>query len=81
MGLKEEKHFDKLRAFLTGQGHGATYAEVAAELGVSEGVVKTKVHRLRKKYGELLRQEIAKTVESEKDVEGELRYLLEIISR
>jgi RNA polymerase sigma-70 factor (ECF subfamily) len=53
---------------------------LAAELGVTEGVVKIKVHRLRKKYGELLRAEIAQTVESDSHVEEELRYLLSVLA-
>jgi RNA polymerase sigma-70 factor (ECF subfamily) len=55
------------------------YSQLAAELGVTEGVVKTKIHRLRKKYGDLLRAEIAQTVESDTQIEEELRYLLSVL--
>ena len=78
--LRTEKHFAQLKPFLIGDSPGMPYSRLATELGVSEGVVKTKVHRLRKKYGELLRAEIAQTVESADEVEEELRYLLAVIS-
>jgi RNA polymerase sigma-70 factor (ECF subfamily) len=80
LALRREKHFDQLKPFLTGDGPAMPYAQLAAELGVTEGVVKTKVHRLRKKYGELLRAEIAQTVESDSQVEEELRYLLSVLA-
>jgi hypothetical protein len=47
----------------------------AAELGLSEGAVKVAVHRLRKRYRELLREEIAHTVEDPGQVEDEIRAL------
>lgn len=77
--LSGEKHCAELRPFLTGEGSGIPYSRLAAELGVSEGVIKTRVHRMRKKFGELLRAEIAMTVESVDEIEEELRYLLAAI--
>src|SRR5262249_37500774 len=53
--------FDLLKGGLTGDAATA-HAVVAADLGLSEGAVKVAVHRLRKRYGELLRDEIAQTV-------------------
>ena len=80
LALRREKHFEQLKPFLTGDGPAMPYSKLAAELGVTEGVVKIKVHRLRKKYGELLRAEIAQTVESDSHVEEELRYLLSVLA-
>ena len=80
LALRREKHFEQLKPFLTGDGPAMPYSQLAAELGVTEGVVKTKIHRLRKKYGELLRAEIAQTVESDNQVEEELRYLLSVLA-
>jgi RNA polymerase sigma-70 factor (ECF subfamily) len=57
-----------------GQAH-RPYAEIAAELGTSEAAVKMAVHRLRKRYRELLREEVALTVVDADDVEDELRQL------
>ncbi len=51
LALRSEKHFEQLKPFLTGGSPAMPYSKLAAELGVSEGVVKTRVHRLRKKYG------------------------------
>ncbi|MGL4552997.1 MAG: RNA polymerase sigma factor [Gemmataceae bacterium] len=66
--------YDALKARLTGGGAG--YAEVAAALGTTEGAVKAAAHRLRARYGGLLREEIAGTVASADEVEGEIRSLL-----
>ena len=51
------------------------YAEIATRLGMSEGAVKVAVHRLRQRYREVLRAEIADTVASPAEVEDELRNL------
>ena len=56
----------------------ASPAETAQALGMSEGAVKVAVHRLRKKFRELLRQETAKTLTDESDVEDELHYLCSV---
>lgn len=67
--------FAALRPYLTGS-NTASYREVAAQLSISEGAVKVAVHRLRQRYGKLLRQEIAETVVDASQVDDELRYLL-----
>jgi len=50
-------------------------------LGLSETAVKVTVHRLRQRYRELLREEVAHTVTRPEEVDGELRYLFAIVSR
>jgi RNA polymerase sigma factor (sigma-70 family) len=72
--------FDALKPALTGEKALAGYADLAARLGMSEGALKVAVHRLRQRYGELLREEIAHTVASPGEVEGELRHLLSALS-
>jgi RNA polymerase sigma factor (sigma-70 family) len=67
-------HFEKLKVFLLGQAD-APYAALAREMNTSEGALKVAVHRLRKRYRELFRQEIADTVADPEEVESELRYL------
>jgi len=52
------------------------YAAIAASLGMTEGAVKMAAHRLRRRYRELVREEIAHTVASPEEVEDEIRYLL-----
>ena len=66
-------HFAALKFSLTGEK--VALREVAAQLGSSEGAVKVAVHRLRERYRELIRAEIAETVETAEQVEAELREL------
>ena len=75
------ERFEKLQIFLTGEPQGVAYAEVAAVLGMSEGAVKVAVLRLRQRYRELVRDEIAKTVADEREVDEEMRHLLTILRR
>jgi RNA polymerase sigma-70 factor (ECF subfamily) len=72
----KEAVFDRFKPFLTASRDAVRYAEVAVELGMTEGAVKVAVHRLRKRYRQLLREEIAQTVASPKEVDEEIRYLL-----
>ncbi len=67
--------FEALKGTLTGEPAGVPYARLAADLGVTESVVKVAAHRLRRRYGELLRAEIAQTVASPDEVDEELRSL------
>jgi RNA polymerase sigma-70 factor (ECF subfamily) len=71
--------FQSLKIYLTGDG-GPSYAQVAAELGSSEGAVKVAIHRLRRRYRELLREEIAQTVESAEQVEDEIQALFRAVA-
>jgi RNA polymerase sigma factor (sigma-70 family) len=56
------------------------YAAMGARLGLSESAVAVSVHRMRKRYGQLLREGIAATVDSEEEVEAELRHLIRIVA-
>jgi RNA polymerase sigma-70 factor (ECF subfamily) len=67
--------FALLSPLLTGGG-GRPYAELAAQLGTTEGAVKVTVHRLRQQYREALRQEVSETVASLEHVDAELRHLI-----
>ena len=68
--------FDRLKPFLTGGREPGGYASAAAELGMTEGAVKTAVHRLRRRYRQLLRDEIAQTVAGPDEIDDEIQYLL-----
>jgi DNA-directed RNA polymerase specialized sigma24 family protein len=70
--------FEQLRPCLTGDNPDR-YAEIAATLGTTQTAVKAAVHRLRQRYGRLLREEIAETVTSPAEVDEELRYLLGVV--
>jgi RNA polymerase sigma factor (sigma-70 family) len=74
------EHFAKLKVFLLGQSD-APYAALAHEMSTSEGSLKVAIHRLRKRYRELFRQEIADTVADPVEVESELRYLAAVLSK
>ncbi len=71
---------DVLLPYLTDAGDLPAYRSVADELGLTEGAVKVAVHRLRRRFGIALRQEIADTVASDEDVEAEMRDLIRAIS-
>jgi RNA polymerase sigma-70 factor (ECF subfamily) len=71
----KENLFEQLKPTLTEASRSVRYAEIAAQLGTSEGAVKVAVHRLRQRYREVLRAEIADTVASPGEVEDEIRNL------
>jgi RNA polymerase sigma factor (sigma-70 family) len=73
------EQFAQLKSYLTGAEPTVAYREAAADLGLSEGAVKTAVHRLRKEYGRILREEIAATVAEPGDLDDELRHLLTVV--
>ena len=66
---------------LTGGRGEVPLAAIAAELGMTEGAVKMAASRLRKRYGEILREEIARTVADPADVEDEVRALFAALAR
>jgi RNA polymerase sigma-70 factor (ECF subfamily) len=70
-----ENLFEQLKPTLTEVSRSVRYAEIAAQMGTTEGAVKAAVHRLRQRYRELLRAEIADTVASPGEVEDEIRNL------
>jgi DNA-directed RNA polymerase specialized sigma24 family protein len=74
-------HFEALKPFLTGEEPQLSYSETAGSLGISEGAVKVAVHRLRRKFRDIVRDEIAQTVSSPNEVEDELRHLWSAVGR
>jgi RNA polymerase sigma-70 factor (ECF subfamily) len=72
---KKSKLFERLRAYLTAGENASPYGEIAAELKMSEGTVRVAAHRLRRRYRELLRDEIAQTVTTEDQIDQEIRDL------
>jgi RNA polymerase sigma-70 factor (ECF subfamily) len=70
-----QRHFEALKQFLTvGQG-ALSHADAARELGMEETAVRVAVHRLRKRYRRLLREEIAQTLADPAQVDEEMRAL------
>jgi len=76
----EHKRFERLKPLLT-DTDAQPYAAIARDLDVSEGAIRVAVHRLRRQYGQCLRDTIAETVADATQVDDELRYLLEVVSR
>ncbi len=72
--------FETLKASLAGPRESQPYAEQAVKLGMSEGAVKVAVHRLRQRYREVIRAEIAETVSDAAEVEEELRHIIAALS-
>ena len=72
--------FAALESFLLEDDRSVSYADLAAEHGLSEGALKMKVQRLRQRYQRLLREEVAHTVARPEDVEDEIRWLFSVVS-
>jgi hypothetical protein len=68
--------FDRVKGLLVGEESDTGYRGLAEELDTTEGALKVAVHRLRQRFKELLREEIAHTVADPAEVGDELRYLL-----
>jgi RNA polymerase sigma factor (sigma-70 family) len=75
------ERFAELEKFLPGEESESTYAEAATRLGVAEGTIKSDMHRLKRRYRDLLRTEIANTVTTPGEVDDELRYLMTALSQ
>ena len=75
-----EATFEHLKPWLTGEAGRVSQAVIAAELNQSEGAVKVAIHRLRQRFREFVRGEIAATLEVGADVDQEVRYLVEVLS-
>lgn len=76
----KSEQFDALKGCLTGEEESSR-KEIAAQLGMNEGAVKVAVHRLRQRYGKLLRAAIGETVTNEVDLNDEMSYLIEVLRR
>lgn len=78
-GPEQERRFTELKRFLTETKMADSYAEVAARLEMGEGAVKSAIYRLRQRYRELFRAEIASTVATSAEVDEEIRYLFTVL--
>jgi RNA polymerase sigma-70 factor (ECF subfamily) len=76
----KEELFAKLRPGLVDEVNPGVYAAWAGSLNMSEGAVRVAVHRLRRRFGELLRGEIARTVTTPAEVDEEIRHLFAAIA-
>ena len=74
------KEFAVLSPFLTAERGSIPYAEAAAQLGVNEAAARQAVHRVRKRFREVFREEITQTVAAPEEVDEEIRHLLAALS-
>jgi RNA polymerase sigma factor (sigma-70 family) len=77
-GKTEE--FDRLKQYLTADRGSIPYTDIAAALGLTEGAARVAVHRLRKRFREVFRAEVAETVAGVEDIDQELRCIAQILS-
>ena len=71
--------FEELKVFLLANEEPASYAEIARRLSLSEGAVRSAIYRMRQRYGELFRAEIAQTVTGVAEMEEEIRHFLKVL--
>ena len=75
------KLFEQLKNFLIGGTVLPSYDEASARMGIPRATVKTHVHRLRQRYREIVRREVARTVSSPHEIDEELHYLCNILAQ
>jgi DNA-directed RNA polymerase specialized sigma24 family protein len=76
----KEEHFEILKSSLTGTGENVPIAETAGKLGLTEGAAKVAIHRVRARFREAVKAEIAQTVPEESDIDDELRHLIAVLT-
>jgi len=79
-GEDKARLFAELKIFLTGDTSPGCYPEISQKLGMTEGALRVNVHRLRQRYRDLLRLEIANTVQTPDDIDDEIRHLVACLS-
>jgi len=72
--------FMALRFSIVGEKADEPYAKLAADLGLNEPALRVAVHRLRQRYRQLLRKEIARTVATEAEIDGEIQHLYRVLA-
>ena len=75
----KEREFDLLKEFLGQSSTDGSYSDAAGKLGLNENTVAVRVHRLRRRYAQLVREEVARTVVGTDDIDTELNHLLNVI--
>src|SRR5262245_57512567 len=70
--------FEQLRPFITDKSDSKDYPAIAARLGITEVAVRVAVHRLRQRYREILRTEVAQTLPNPSELASELQYLFSL---
>jgi RNA polymerase sigma-70 factor (ECF subfamily) len=76
----KEQLFSALEGFLTAADQQSSYAQIGERLGLTESAVKSALHRLRQRQRELIREQIAQTVATRREIDEEVRHLIEALS-
>jgi RNA polymerase sigma-70 factor (ECF subfamily) len=77
---KSEEYFEQLKSCLIGEDLDDSYECIARNLGVTEGALRTRIYRMRQRFGELLYDEVQQTLDNTEPVQNEIRYLLTTLS-
>ncbi|MBA4148137.1 MAG: sigma-70 family RNA polymerase sigma factor [Verrucomicrobia bacterium] len=77
----KQNDFEALKTCLMAERGAIDYGSVAVGLGINEGAARVSVHRLRKRFREIYREEISQTLSSREELDTELRHLAEALSR
>lgn len=80
VAAKKAELFEKLKDYLVSGSGEKSYRQLAAELKMSEGVIKVSIHRLRRRFGELVREQVERTVANPNDVDDEIRELFSALA-
>ncbi len=75
----KREQFEEMQGFLPNGRGNISREELAAKRGVTVGAIDVAIHRLRQRFGALLREQVAQTVSSEAEVEEEIRYLISVM--
>ena len=76
----KEQRFDLIEGVIIGEREDSSYREIADILEMSEAAVKVAVYRMRRRFGEILRAEVADTVSDAADVDVEVKHILGLLS-
>jgi RNA polymerase sigma-70 factor (ECF subfamily) len=76
----KEALYEQLKSFDAGARGAPTYAEIGTRLGLSESAVKSAALRLRRRYAELVREQIAQTVPTAAEIDEEIRHLMAVLA-
>ncbi len=81
LGQAERRElFDQLKPHLWGEDEATPYAQLGTRFAMTASAVKVTVHRLRRRYRDLLRDEIAQTVADPAEMDREIQYLIRVMS-
>jgi RNA polymerase sigma factor (sigma-70 family) len=81
IALGRLNYFERLSTFLNGDPQGSGYEALSIELGGSPAALRVAVHRMRRRFRELLRAEIAETVSRPEEIDEEIRFLMSTLSK